>query len=37
VRDPQAGMEMPAQLRESLGEPVMVNDAMDVFQSIEGI
>lgn len=37
VRDSQAGRDMSAQLRESLGEPVIVNNAMDIFQSIEGI
>jgi hypothetical protein len=35
ARDPQAGINMPDEMRESLGDPVIAASALEVFQSIE--
>jgi len=35
ARDPVAGMSMPDEMRESLGDPLIVSSAMELFQSME--
>ena len=35
ARDCQAGINMPDDMRESLGEPVIVSNALEIFQSID--
>lgn len=35
ARDSQAGINMPDTMRESLGEPVIVSKALEIFQSID--
>jgi hypothetical protein len=35
ARDPMASVAMPSELRESLGDPVVVNNALEIFQSID--
>lgn len=37
TRDRQVTDAMPAEMRESLGEPVCINDAIEIFQAIEGV
>ncbi len=34
-RDPMAGMSMPAEMRESLGDPLIVSSAVALFQSMD--
>ena len=35
ARDPVAGMSMPDEMRESLGDPLIVSSATELFQSID--
>ena len=35
ARDPQAALAMPSEMRESLGDPVIVSNALEIFQSID--
>jgi hypothetical protein len=35
ARDPQAGFNMPNDMRESLGDPVIATSALEIFQSID--
>ena len=35
ARDPMAGMSMPAEMRESLGDPLIVSSAVALFQSMD--
>ena len=35
ARDPQAALAMPSEMRESLGDPVFVSNALEIFQSID--
>ena len=37
ARDPRAGMAMPSEMRESLGDPVIVLSVLEISQVIEGI
>ena len=35
TRDPAAGMSMPEQMRESLGDPIVVMSAAELFQAMD--
>lgn len=35
ARDPVAGMSMPDAMRESLGDPIIVSSAVELFQSMD--
>lgn len=35
ARDPMSGISMPDEMRESLGDPIIVSSAMELFQSID--
>jgi len=35
ARDPMAGMSMPDEMRESLGDPLIVSSATELFHSID--
>lgn len=35
ARDPLAGVNMPNDMRESLGDPVVATSALEIFQSID--